>query len=237
MTRSALSTLSLLGLLSLGVACSDSGSDDKSEDEDITDVGDFSDGSGTDDGGSGTGSGDDGVSDDGGGSASGTGSGSGDDGWDDGDDGGEDDGWGDDGGTGTDEPPMPAFELPAVPCEDDLSWHVLMVDSESGSCTSCTYGADQWIVAAVQNPCSTDMQIELYDGYLIGGMDLVNLSTGEGEGMGVGSTGRVDLVVVPAGDFVSEPLYMGRMSRGDYELNLSFNDTEGHSASLAFSVE
>ena len=234
MTRSTTSILAMLSGMSLAVACVDT-DDDKDDGDDITNVGDFSDGSGGGAGGGGAGDGGtgDGGADDGAGDDGGTGDVDVD--VDGGHDDGDDDGGGGDGSGGS--VPLPAFELPEVECEDGLHWQVIMVDSESGTCTTCAYGADHWVVAAVQNPCSEDLQIELYDGYLIGGMELVNTSTGDGEGFSVGSSGGVDLVVVPAGDFIFEPIALTRMTRGEYELDLRFNDSESHSAWLDFTIE
>lgn len=237
MTHRLISRLCLAGALSLAVACASKDTEDPSEDGDITDIGDFDDGGGSGEGGgSSDDAGGDGVGDDAGGDE-GSGDSAGDggdiDGMDEG--GSSDDGGGGDGSGGS--PPLPAFELPEQPCEDDLVWQVFMVDTVSGICTLCSYGDSMWVVAAIQNPCAEDMEIDLNDGYVIGGMSLVNTSTGDGEGVAVGGTGRVDTVTVPAEDYIYEALYTPRLTRGDYELDLSFNDTEAHRASYEFTVE
>jgi hypothetical protein len=53
----------------------------------------------------------------------------------------------------------------------------------------------------------------------------------------VGSGGGIDLVVVSAGDYIFEPYYTNRLTRGEYELDLSFNDSERHSAFTELSIE
>lgn len=231
----------LTALVALGVAC---GSPDLKPDEDLS-IGDFGDdasggdgssvgdgGGGDDTGGTGAGSGDDGAA--GGGESGGS-----DDDSDPpiGDDGG--DGDGDDGsGSGPGEPTAPAFEPDLdVACADGLDFQVHMLDSVVGSCVTCASGADHWVAAAIYNPCAEAFEVSLYDGYLIGGMELVNHTTGEGMGMGSGSTGRVVTETIAPGEWLSETAYQGGLSDGSYSLVISFFDTGGHSASMEFTVE
>ena len=228
----------LAATLVLAVAC-DSSDPKPDDDLSIGDLGDDTSGAGP--GGGGTGDvGDEGGTD---------GDGSSDDG-SDGDDAhdedapggdpdvdGDGDGDGDVGGGG-DEPPAPEFEPDLSElCADGLVFEVQMLDSVTGSCTACASGADHWVGATIYNPCDTDFEVSLYDGYLIGGMELVNHSSGVGMGIGSGSTGRVVTETVAPGEWLSEALYLGVLSDGTYSLTVSFFDTEGHSAEIDFSVE
>ncbi len=231
-------SLILVVALSAAVACGRSEPDKADDDLDIGDIGDFSDGGAGDDGGSGSGSdvggGSDGADDGGSGTGSSTGGGSG---TDDGGDGGEDDGVGTGGGTGSTEPPTPEYAPDSdAPCFDGLSFEVQMLDTVSGSCVECASGADHWVAATIYNPCPVDYSVTLYDGILMGGMELVNHTTGEGMGMSSGSTGRVEVETLAPGEWLSETMYMGTLSDGDYDLSITFFDEAGTHAGLEFSV-
>jgi len=224
------------------VACG-GGSDKEDEDLDITDYGDFEDGGGSDDGGSDDAGGSGDGSDDGGTGGSGSDDGGADDGWEDdgggsGSDDGGDDGWDDGGGTGSTSPPVPPYSPdPDTACFDALAFEVQMLDSDSGTCTSCASGADHWVAAIIYNPCPVAYEVTLYDGYVIGGMDLVNLTTGEGMGMGSGSTGRVVTETIEPGAWISDEEWMGTLSDGEYELSVTFFDEESTRADMTFTVE
>jgi hypothetical protein len=112
-----------------------------------------------------------------------------------------------------------------------------MLDSVVGVCTACASGADHWAAAMIYNPCDVELEVSLYDGYLIGGMNLVNHTTGEGMGMGSGSTGRVVTETIPPGDWLSEAMYLERLSDGEYSLSVSFFDSEVTTIDLEFTVE
>ena len=112
-----------------------------------------------------------------------------------------------------------------------------MLDSVEGSCTACTSGADHWVTAMIYNPCDVDLEVSLYDGYLIGGMTLVNHTTGEGMGMGSGSTGRVVTETIAPGDWLSEAMYLEVLEDGEYSLSISFFDSETTTVALEFTVE
>ena len=220
----------LATLMVLAVACDSS---DPKPDEDLS-IGDLDDGtSGGSDGTGGSGDGDGGTDGDGGSDEGSDGDADAPIGDTDGD--GDGDGGG---GSGSGEPAAPAFEPDqSVACTDDLVFGIQMLDSVVGSCTSCTSGADHWVGATIYNPCDVDFEVSLYDGYLVGGMELVNHSTGEGMGMGSGSTGRVVSETVGPGEWLSEGVYLGRLSDGEYSLSIAFFDTESHSAALDFTVE
>ena len=210
-------------------------------DDDLTidSFGDFGDGST----GGGAGHGGDDAGADDGADDGGDGAGGDDHGDGDGDSGApdvdtDDDGAPPDDGGGAGEPPAPAHAPDAsVSCDDALSFQIQMLDSVVGPCTACASGADHWLAAMIYNPCDTDLEVSLYDGYLIGGMSLVNHTTGEGMGMGSGSTGRVVTEVVAPGDWLSETMYLGVLQDGAYSLSVSFFDETTTTAALDFTVE
>ncbi len=230
------------GAASLGVAllaaCGPDAESDKQDDVDITDNGNFDGGDSS--GGGSTGGSGDGTLDDGGGDGAGTGgsTGSGTTGGttDGGGSGGVDDGgW--DGGSGSVEPDLPDHGPEDVACEGELSYQLLVVDSASGVCSVCAADADIWIVPVLYNPCDTELSYTLYDGMLLSSLDMSNATTGEGMGMGVGSTGSVETGSLAPGEWMEEPTWVGMLSRGDWTVNISFKDMESHRASAAFTVE
>lgn len=234
-------TIRVVPMLLLALACTASEPEDKDDDVSDWGIGSGS-GAGSDDGGTGDGSdgggSGDGADDGGSGTGSSTGTGGGGDGDDDGEDDGDD--WGDDGTTGTTiepEPVHPPVEPEDVACEDALSLQATMADSESGACTTCAGGTDHWIVATVYNPCGVELELTLYDGYVVGGLNMANLDTEEGMGMGVGSTGTVVTTMIAPGEWVQESHYQGVLSDGRWEVDVSFNRPEGGAVSFAATVE
>lgn len=240
--------IGLATVVGLAAGCDRSDTDDKSDDDiDITDYGDFDDGGDDSDGGSGSDAADDGGSEGGldeggseGGSASGTGGSTGaDDGGEgDGDDGGDDGPDGESGGgSGSTEPPVPPYAPSDAACDDTLVYEVQMLDAALGSCVECTSGVDHWVAALIYNPCDTDLTVTLYDGYVIGSLELTNHTTGEGMGMGSGSTGLVVTETIGAGEWRSEEMWMGVLSDGEYSVSVGFFDEGRSTASLDFVVD
>jgi hypothetical protein len=228
-----------LGLSTLLVACA-GGSGKEDEDIDITDIGDFgdSDGGGAEgdtSGGFGTGIGTDGGET---GTTGGTEDGTADGVGTGGTTGGGGDGEPDDGGggSGSTEPPTPAYAPVEAACDDALDYQIQMLDSVGGACTECASGADHWVAAIIYNPCDTPMDVTLNDGYVIGGLSLENLSTGEGMGMGLGSTGRVVTETIEPGEWLSDAMWMGTLSDGEYSLTVTFFDEAGTQREAGFWV-
>ena len=97
-------------------------------------------------------------------------------------------------------------------------------------------GVDHWLVATIYNPCSEAYDVVLFDGYVIGGMTLVNNTTGEGIGMDSMSSGDVSVVEIEPGEWLDEAVWMGTLSDGEYDLSVVFSDEEETLVTTSFSV-
>ena len=166
--------------------------------------------------------------DDGGFFDEGDGGDGGDEGGDGGDEGGSD--GGDEGGEGDEFDPTEGLS-----CDDGLAFLAFTRDAE-GTCLSCVGRIK--MIAAVHNPCDEDLSFETISNYLVGGGELVNESTGEGEGWGTGSDGSPsETWTVAAGDTLEQVVQEAPLPPGKWRFSISFADLEGHDASHSFTVE
>jgi len=122
--------------------------------------------------------------------------------------------------------------------DDDCSLSVLAeVRDESGPCVSCTAGDYITVVGVIENNCAQTLTYQSEKSCLVSEFEVYNLYHGSAAQYPMTCDSEVRTETLAPGERVTQTRPAGRLSNGDYELTVQFEDGDRSVRTLTFGVE
>ena len=111
------------------------------------------------------------------------------------------------------------------------------VRDESGPCTDCNAGDYITVVGVIENSCSQDLTYQSEKSCLVSEFVVYNIAAGSSAEYPMTCDDDLQIEFIESGDRVTRTRPAGRLSSGDYELTVQFEDSERAERTLLFTVQ